>query len=59
MEYQPQVLVAVYEDGLLITIDGKSSFKQMTATQMLHMAQELIEKSVKDIRGKHYGTGTE
>ena len=55
MEYQPQVLVAVYEDGLLITIDGKSYFKQMTAMQMLYMAQDLIERSMHDIKKEKHG----
>ena len=45
MEAAHQTLIAVYEDGLLITIDGKSYFHHQTAQQQLWMAQELIAKS--------------
>lgn len=44
------VLVAVYPSGLLLTINGESYFKQMTCEQMLNMAQELIHRSVHEIR---------
>jgi len=51
-----QVLVAVYESGLLLTVNGESYFKQMTYEQMLNMAQELIHRSVHEIRhGKEEG----
>jgi len=59
MEVQPLILVAVYEDGLLITVDGKSYFKQMSAMQMLQMSQDLIEKGMREMKGKHYGERTE
>lgn len=39
------ILIAVYDDGLLITIDGKSYFHHQTTQQQLWMAQELIAKS--------------
>lgn len=59
MEVQPLILVAVYEDGLLITVDGKSYFKQMSAMQMLQMSQDLIEKGMREMKGKRYGERTE
>jgi len=55
MEVQPQILIAAYEDGLLITIDGKSYFLNMTEKRMLELAQDLINKSLDNIRGDKYG----
>jgi len=55
MEVQPQILIAAYEDGLLITIDGKSYFSNMTERRMLELAQDLINKSLDNIRGDKYG----
>lgn len=43
-----QILMAVYDDGMLVTTDGESSFRHMTKQQMLWLAQELIEKAAKD-----------
>jgi len=43
-----QVLIAVYDDGLLVTVDGQCSFKKMDKRQMLWLAQELIGKAAKD-----------
>ena len=43
-----QILIAVYDDGLLITTDGQSNFKNMNKRQMLWLAQELIGKAAKD-----------
>jgi len=45
MEAAHIILIAVYDDGLLITIDGKSYFHHQTTQQQLWMAQELIAKS--------------
>ena len=42
-----QILMAVYDDGILVTTDGESSFRRMTKQQMLWLAQELIEKAAK------------
>lgn len=42
-----QVYVMVYDDGLLINVDGKSSFKTMTSQNMLYMARDLIEKAMR------------
>lgn len=42
---EPQVLTAVYDDGLLVTVDGKSVKNKMTKKQMLEMALELIERA--------------
>jgi hypothetical protein len=51
-----QVLVAVYPNGLLLTINGESYFKHMNVEQKLNMAQELIHRSVHEIRhGKEEG----
>lgn len=52
-----QVLVAVYPNGLLLTINGESYFKQMTYEQMLNMAQELVHRSVMELKrhGKEEG----
>jgi len=55
MEVQPQILIAAYADGLLITIDGKSYFLNMTEKRMLELAQDLINKSLDNIRGDKYG----
>jgi hypothetical protein len=46
MEIQPQILIAVYPDGLLITIDGRSHFHHMSPRQMMYLAKDLIEKGV-------------
>jgi len=48
MEYQPQIIVAVYDDGLLIVVDGKPYHYGMTLKQQLEMASELIEKSARN-----------
>ena len=48
MQPWQQILVAVYDDGLLITIDGVSYFYHQTVTQQLNMAQELIARSQKN-----------
>ena len=45
MEAAHEILVAVYDDGLLITIDGNSYFHHQTVKQQLWMAQDLIAKS--------------
>jgi len=45
-----QILVAVYPNGLLLTLHGESYFKQMTYTQMLNMAQELVHRSVVELK---------
>jgi len=58
MESQPQILVAVYDDGLLITIDGRSVFRQMTSKQMFEMAQELIARGLHNQRRETYGART-
>jgi hypothetical protein len=42
------ITIAVYPDGLLITIDGKSYLKTMTAKQKLSMAKEIISRVVSD-----------
>ena len=55
MEVQPEILIAAYEDGLLITIDGKSYFFNMTERRMLELAQDLINKSLDNIRKDKYG----
>ena len=47
-EPMKQILMAVYDDGMLVTTDGESSFRHMTKQQMLWLAQELIEKAAKD-----------
>ncbi len=47
-EPMKQILMAVYDDGVLVTTDGESSFRHMTKQQMLWLAQELIEKAAKD-----------
>lgn len=54
VDIQPQILVAVYDDGLLITIDGRSVFRHMTTKQMLYMAQDLIQRTTKGIREDSY-----
>ena len=46
-EPMKQILMAVYDDGMLVTTDGESSFRHMTKQQMLWLAQELIEKAAK------------
>lgn len=43
-----QITIAVYPDGLLITIGGKSYLKKMTAKQKLSMAKEIISRVVSD-----------
>lgn len=43
-----QVLMAVYDDGILVTVNGECSFRKMDKRQMLWLAQELIEKAAKD-----------
>jgi len=55
MEVQPQILIAAYDDGLLITIDSKSYFLDMTEKRMLELAQDLINKSLDNIRKDKYG----
>ncbi len=55
MEVQPQILIAAYDDGLLITIDGKPYFLNMTERRMLELAQDLINKSLDNIRKDKYG----
>ena len=42
-EDKDQVLVAVYPDGLLVTINGKSHKKVMTDAQMVSLAKRLLE----------------
>lgn len=49
-EAQAQVLIAVYDDGLLVTVDGVSTFRPMTSKQMLWLAQDLIKAGAKDER---------
>lgn len=46
MDIKPQILIAAYPDGLLITIDGRSTFHHMSPRQMIELASELIEKGV-------------
>lgn len=55
MEPATQILLAPYDDGMLITIDGKPYFHHMTEKQMLELSQELIEKGIKSIRREKYG----
>lgn len=43
-----QITIAVYPDGLLITIDGKSYHKVMNDKQKLFLARELISRVVSD-----------
>jgi len=45
-----QMLVAVYPGGLLLTINGECYFKKMTYCQMLNMAQELVHRSVVELK---------
>lgn len=42
-EDKEMILLAVYEDSLLITIKGKSHRKQMSKKQMINLAQKLLE----------------
>lgn len=42
------ITIAVYPNGLLITIGGKSYLKKMTAKQKLSMAKEIISRVVSD-----------
>ena len=42
------ITIAVYPDGLLITIDGKSYVKDMSNKQKLFMARELIGRVISD-----------
>jgi len=46
MDIQPQILIAAYPDGLLITIDGRSHFHHMSPRQMMELAKDLIEKGI-------------
>lgn len=46
--FEPQILIAVYDDGILLTVDGKSGFKKLTKKQMLWLAQDLIKGASKD-----------
>ena len=39
-----QITLAVYDDGLLITINGQSYKKKMTDLQMLWLSQDLIKQ---------------
>lgn len=55
MEPKPQILIAAYDDGLLITIDNKPYFLDMTEKRMLELAQDLINKSLGNIRRDKYG----
>ena len=48
MEPWHQILVAVYDEGLMLSIDGKSYFYRQTVDQQLTMAKELIERSRKN-----------
>lgn len=41
----PQILTAVYDYGLLVTIDGVCYRKDMTARQKLELATDLIESA--------------
>lgn len=52
------ITIAVYPDGLLITIDGKSYLKKMTAKQKLSMAKEIISRVVSDSGDECLGLGT-
>jgi|TARA_X000001316_G_C911349_1_gene26597 hypothetical protein len=45
MEPWHQILVAPYDDGLLITIDGKTYFYNQTVEMQLDLAKELITRS--------------
>ena len=58
MEPWHQIVVAVYDEGLLLHIDGKSYFYRQTVDQQLIMAEELIQRSRKnpgrDILAEHY-----
>jgi hypothetical protein len=38
-----QILIAVYPNSVLLTINGKCHRKKMTKKQMLNLAQKLIE----------------
>jgi len=46
-ENKEQILVSVYDDGLLITIDGVSHFLEMNGRQMLDLSLDLIERGKK------------
>ena len=48
MEPWHQILVAVYDEGLMLHIDGKGYFYRQTVDQQLNMAKELIERSRKN-----------
>ena len=52
------ITIAVYPDGLLITIDGKSYLKKMTAKQKLSMAKEIISRVVSDSGDECLGLDT-
>lgn len=56
-----QLLVAVYPGGLLLTINGECYFKSMTYCQMLFMAEELVHRSVMELKrcGKEEARHTE
>lgn len=53
MDIKPQILIAAYPDGLLITIDGRSTFHHMSPRQMIELASELIEKASRGCLEKH------
>ena len=50
MEAAHLILIAVYDDGLLITIDGKQYFYHMNFINQLNMAMELIEKTKQSMK---------
>jgi len=43
--YKSMVLLGMYDDGMLITIDGESIFKEMNSQQMIGLAIELLERA--------------
>jgi hypothetical protein len=51
------ITIAVYPDGLLITIDGTSYHKPMSHKQKLSMAKEIIGRVVSDAGDECLGLG--
>ena len=52
------ITIAVYPDGLLITVDGASYHKPMTCKQKLSMAKELVSRVISDSRDECLGPDT-